>query len=167
MPPPFEAAAALGLSCRAMTDGDLPFVARLYASTRAEELAATGWPEEMRALFLDQQHRAQHLHYRAAWPDGEWLILERGGASIGRLYLGEEEASVRLIDISLVAGAQGEGLGGAILADLQRHAAARGKTVVLHVDKGNRARRLYARLGFAAAEDMGAYERMVWPAPPA
>lgn len=165
MPPPFEAAAALGIACRAMTDEDLPFVARLYASTRADELAATGWPEEMRAQFLDQQHRAQHRHYRSAWPEGEWLILEQDGAPIGRLYLGEDKASVRLIDISLIPESRGAGLGGGILADLLRDAAVRGKSVVLHVEKGNRARRLYERLGFAAVEDKGAYDRMVRPAP--
>ena len=165
MPPPVEAAASFGIAYRAMTEADLPFVARLYASTRADELAATGWPEEMRAQFLDQQHRAQHQHYRSAWPEGEWLIVEQEGAPVGRLYLGEEDASLRLIDISLIPESRGAGLGAAILADLKRDAAARGKSVVLHVEKGNRARRLYERLGFATVEDKGAYERMVWKQP--
>ena len=44
------------------------FAAALYASTRAEELALTGWPEERRGTFLDQQHRAQHHHYRTYYP---------------------------------------------------------------------------------------------------
>lgn len=119
----------------------------------------------MRAQFLDQQHRAQHQHYRSAWPEGEWLIVEQEGAPVGRLYLGEEDASLRLIDISLIPELRGAGLGAAILADLKRDAAARGKSVVLHVEKGNRARRLYERLGFATVEDKGAYERMVWKQP--
>ena len=35
MPPPVEAAAAFGIAYREMTDDDLPFVAALYATTRA------------------------------------------------------------------------------------------------------------------------------------
>ena len=44
MPPPLSAAVAFGISYRPMIEDDLPFVADLYASTRAEEVAATGWP---------------------------------------------------------------------------------------------------------------------------
>jgi hypothetical protein len=84
MPPPVAAAAAFGISYRAETDDDLPFVAALYATTRAEEVAATGWPPAMQAAFLEQQHRAQRRHYRAAHPQGEWLLIERAGEPIGR-----------------------------------------------------------------------------------
>ena len=62
MPPPLRAAAEFGLSYRPMDDGDLPFVAELYASTRREEVAQTGWPAEMQEAFLRQQHEAQHSH---------------------------------------------------------------------------------------------------------
>ena len=41
------AAPRFGIAYRPMTDDDLPFVAALYASTRAEEVAPTGWPPEM------------------------------------------------------------------------------------------------------------------------
>lgn len=148
MPPPVAAARAFDISYRPMTDDDLPFVAALYASTRTEELAPMGWPEAMQAAFLDQQHRAQHAHYRAHYPGAEWLIVERQGAAIGRLYLGGDSAELRLIDISLLPGQRGAGIGGAILADLVAAARGEGRTVVLHVDPGNPARRLYARLGF-------------------
>lgn len=162
MPPPIEAAAAFGIAYRPMTDEDLAFVAALYASTRAEEVASTGWPPEMQQAFLDQQHRAQHQHYRGAYPEGEWLIIERGGQAVGRLYLAEVGADINLIDISLLAEARGAGLGGAIMADLRDHAAARGKGIELYVEKFNPARRLYLRLGFAAVEEAGVYDRMVW-----
>lgn len=162
MPPPLKAAAAFGISYRPATDADLPFIAALYASTRAAEVALTGWPEEAQKTFLDQQHRAQHSHYRTAFPDGEWLIVERGGEAIGRLYLDEAEDSIQLIDVSLVPAARGAGLGGAILADLLALAAARRKGVGLHVEKFNPARRLYLRHGFEAVEDLGIYDRMVW-----
>lgn len=165
MPPPLRAAGKLGIACRPMADEDLPFVASLYASTRAEELAQTGWPAAQQQAFLAQQHRAQHAHYRNAYPDAEYLILERDGECIGRLYLSEAGGRMLLIDISLVAAARNAGLGGAILADLLDAAKAAGKSVSLHVERFNPAQRLYARLGFALVRDKGVYLEMEWSPP--
>jgi ribosomal protein S18 acetylase RimI-like enzyme len=159
MPPPLvREAAAFGISYRPMTDGDLPFVAALYAGTRAEEVAATGWPVPMQAAFLEQQHRAQHAHYRSSWPDGEWLLIERAGEPIGRLYLAGQDDMLLLVDISLLPGERGAGLGGAILADLL---AGERRPVQLHVERTNRARRLYERLGFEVVEEQAIYLRMI------
>jgi GNAT superfamily N-acetyltransferase len=139
VPPPVAAAAAFGISYRAEMAGDLPFVAALYATTRAEELAATGWPETMKSAFLEQQHRAQHAHYRAVHPDGEWLLI---------------------VDISLLPAARGGGLGTAILTDLL---AAETRPAQLHVELTNPARRLYERLGFELVETQAFRARMIRP----
>ena len=145
-----------------MNDADLPFVAALYASTRAEELALTGWPEAQQQLFLDQQHRAQDHHYRTYYPEMEWLILEKEGAAIGRLYLSEWESEFRVVDISLLPDHRGGGVGGAVFADVQAVATAAGKGVSTHVEKANPARRLYLRLGFSVVADKGVYELLEW-----
>ena len=165
MPPPLHAADKLGISCRPMTDADLTFVDALYASTRAEEMALTGWPPAQQAAFLAQQHRAQHQHYRTFYPDAEWLILEHGGEPIGRLYLADQDERIQLIDISLVGAARGRGLGAAILEDLLEAAAGAGKKVALQVERSNPARRLYVRLGFALVRDNGVYLEMEWRPP--
>ena len=57
-------AAALGLAFRPATEADVPFLFRVYASTRIEELAATPWSDEQRAQFLSMQVYAQHTDYR-------------------------------------------------------------------------------------------------------
>ena len=145
-----------------MTDADLPFVATLYASTRREELAATGWPQEMQDAFLHQQHEAQHAFYRATYDGAEWLIIERDGAAVGRLYRVIWPREIRVIDISLLPEARGAGIGGAILGAIQDEARGIGKTVSIHVEKNNRARQLYLRLGFAVIEDKGVYDLMEW-----
>ena len=163
MPPPLRQAAAFGIAYRTMTDGDLPFVAALYAGTRAEEVAVTGWPPELQAAFLDQQHRAQHSYYRAAYPDGEWLLIERDGEPIGRLYLAEKDGMLLLVDISLVPAARGAGLGTAILEDLL---AGETRPVELHVERFNPAHRLYERLGFSVVEEEAIYLRMLREPPP-
>jgi ribosomal protein S18 acetylase RimI-like enzyme len=147
-----------------MAEADLPFVAALYASTRAEEVAATGWPPAMQQAFLAQQHEAQHRHYRQVHPDADWLIVEQAGEPIGRLYLDEREDGLRLIDISLLPARRGTGLGTALIADLMDHCRGRGKAVSLHVAKNNpAARRLYWRLGFRRIADQGElHELMAW-----
>jgi RimJ/RimL family protein N-acetyltransferase len=157
-----KAAAPLGISLRPMVDADLPFAAALYASTRAEELAQTGWPIEQQQAFLAQQHEAQHHHYRSHYDGAEWLIVERGGEAIGRLYLVEWTSELRIIDIALVPDVRGEGIGGALVADVMARAAEAGKAVSAHVERNNPALRLYARLGFTLAEDKGVYWLLEW-----
>lgn len=162
MPPPLREAARHGVAYRPMTEQDLPFVAALYASTRADEVAATGWPAEAQQAFLAQQHEAQHHHYSKFYPEAERLIVERDDQAIGRLYLSEWERELRIVDVALVPASRGTGIGGAILRDIQDMAAALGKAVSIHVEKNNPARRLYERLGFEPIEDKGIYDLLEW-----
>lgn len=164
MPPVRGAASGLQIAYRPETESDQPFVASLYASTRASEFAGLDWPEEALNAFLDQQHRAQHRHFRAVFPDGEWLIVEQCGRRIGRLYLNETGEHLHLVDIILHPESRGAGIGTAIVADLIDQAHGAGKPVRLSVDKTNRgAARLYRRLGFETIEDQGVHEMMICP----
>jgi ribosomal protein S18 acetylase RimI-like enzyme len=165
MPPPLRAAAGLGIAYRPMAEEDLPFVAALFASTRADEVAQTGWPPEMQRAFLAQQHHAQHVHYQAHYPAAEWLIIEQEGEPVGRLYLDQSAGRHHVIDISLLPELRGRGVGGAIMADVLDAARAAGQSVSIHVERHNPARRLYDRLGFTQLEDQGVYLLLEWRAP--
>jgi GNAT superfamily N-acetyltransferase len=162
MPPPLRAAAQAGINYRPMEAGDLPFLSQLYARSRREEVAATGWPPEAQAAFLAQQFDAQHRHYQAYYQGAEWLIVERGGEPIGRLYLDEWPTQFRIIDIIVDDGFRGRGIGRAILEDVQYLAAAAGKPLSIHVEKTNPAMKLYLRLGFERVEDKGVYDLLEW-----
>jgi len=155
-------AARLGVGYRAATDDDLPFLALVYALTRVDEVAATGWPPEVQRDFLLQQFHAQHQHYRQHYLDAEWLVIERGDKPIGRLYLEEWADQLRLIDIALLPDARGGGVGSAILTDLMEQASAAGKPLTIHVEKNNPAMGLYLRLGFVATDEHGVYDLMEW-----
>jgi ribosomal protein S18 acetylase RimI-like enzyme len=157
-------AAALGVAARPMTEDDLPFVAGLYRSVRAAELAQTGWPQELQANFLDQQHRAQHQHYRAQFPNALWLILEREGQPIGRLYFDETPRDLHLIDIALLEPCRAAGIGRALMTDLIERADEAGRSMSLFVEPRNPARRLYLSLGFVDEGNAGAYQAMRWRA---
>ena len=145
-----------------MTEGDFAFTLSLYASTRTEELAPTGWPEEIKQAFLAQQHEAQHSHYQAYYPGAEWLIVERDGAAIGRIYVHESEQEIRLIDIALLPEHRRAGFGGAMIGDLIAWAEELGKPISLHVEPNNPIRPFYLRLGFVSKGLAGAYEAMLW-----
>jgi GNAT superfamily N-acetyltransferase len=160
MPPPLRAAARFGLSYRPLRAEDFDFTEALYLSTRAAEMAITGWPEEHKRQFLVEQHQAQHDYYQAHYSGAEWLIVEHLSEPIGRLYLAKWEAEVRIIDISLVERARSRGWGGAIIEDVIEWARTSGKPTSIHVEKNNPARRLYSRLGFLVAVDKGIYDLM-------
>jgi ribosomal protein S18 acetylase RimI-like enzyme len=159
-------AAEVGLTFRRITDADLPVLARIYASTRAEELAPVPWSDAEKAAFLDMQFRAQHAHYRQYYPEADWLMTMRGNENVGRLYLERLPSQHRIIDIAFLPEYRSRGFGEALLRDLLDEAAAAGKPVSIHVEKLNPAMRLYRRLGFVTEEDKGIYDLMRWTAPP-
>ena len=165
-PAPFgwARAAEAGLTFRRISDADLPFLARVYASTRTEELASTPWSDAQKAAFLAMQFRAQHADYQTNYPEADWLVIMRSGEDIGRLYLDRWPSQHCIIDIAFLAEHRGQGLGEALLRDLMDEAAACGKTVMIYVEKFNPAMRLYHRLGFVTEEDKGVYDLMRWSA---
>jgi ribosomal protein S18 acetylase RimI-like enzyme len=163
--PPFcwSRAAQAGLTFRRITDADLPFLARVYASTRAEEMAAvTTMTEAQKAAFLDAQFQLQHVHYQKYYPQADWLVTMRDGQDVGRLYIERWPSEHRIIDIAFLPEHRGKGYGEPLLRDLMDEAAAAGKNVSIHVEKYNPAMRLYRRLGFVTEEDKGVYDLMRW-----
>ena len=158
-------AADVGLTFRPIAEADLPFLARLYASTRAEELAPVPWTDEEKAAFLNMQFQAQHAHYQQHYPKADWLVTMHAGQDIGRLYIDRWPSEHCIIDIAFLPEYRGKGLGAALLRDLLDEAAGAGKAVAIHVEKFNPAMRLYRRLGFTTEEDKGVYDLMRWTAP--
>jgi ribosomal protein S18 acetylase RimI-like enzyme len=157
-------AATAGCRFRRITAADLPFLARVYASTRTEEVAAAPWTDEQKAAFLASQFQAQHAHYQKYYPNADWLVIARDGNDIGRLYIERWPSQHRIIDIALLPEYRGRGRGEALLRDLMDEASAAGKDVSIHVEKFNPAMRLYRRLGFVTEEDKGVYDLMRWTA---
>jgi ribosomal protein S18 acetylase RimI-like enzyme len=158
-------AADAGLTFRRIADADLPFLARVYASTRAEELAVVAsMTGAQKAAFLKAQFQLQHAHYQKYYPQADWLVTMRGGEDAGRLYLERWPSQHRIIDIAFLPEHRGQGCGEALLRDLMDEAAAAAKDVSIHVEKDNPAMRLYRRLGFVTEEDKGVYDLMRWTA---
>lgn len=147
---------------------DREFLRRVYASTRAEELALTGWSVEDCAGFVSMQFDAQEAHYRQSFPQAELSVVELGEADarvpVGRLWVDRRVASVHVLDIAFLEDHRGQGLGTACLRRLMAEAVARGVPLTIKVERFNLARRLYERLGFAEEGEHGMHVQMAWRA---
>lgn len=146
---------------------DTPFLAALFASVRAPDFEAQGWPAEVLHAFLADQYRMQTAHYARFYAGAAFLIVEHDGAAIGRLYVHRDRHEHRIVDISLVPGARNRGIGGALLDRVCAEAAALGCGVSLHVEKHNPAQRLYQRKGFVRTGENDPYWRMARALAPA
>lgn len=158
----FVAFAALppGIALREEVAADHAFLEALYASTRAAELAQVDWDAPRRQAFLASQFALQHAHYRQHYAGAEWLVIEADGAPAGRLYVKAGREDLRLMDVALVEGLRGRGLGTALTREVIRYADALRLPVTLHVEPWNPALRLYERLGFRTVEMRGIYAFM-------
>ncbi|RMF80917.1 MAG: N-acetyltransferase [Chloroflexi bacterium] len=152
----------MNISFRPITDDDMPFLSRLYASTREDELAATPWSADEKAAFLQMQFMAQHTHYHEHYPDASYDLILADGEPIGRLYIDRWEDEIRLMDIALLPEHRNKGLGTRLMNDILDEARQKKLPVRIHVEKFNPALRLYQRLGFYELEDKGVYLFMEW-----
>jgi ribosomal protein S18 acetylase RimI-like enzyme len=150
------------ISLRPITPADEPFLARLYASTREQELAQTNWSDEQKAMFCRMQFNAQTTDYQRNYPDASFQIIERNGVAAGRLLVLRTDEKFHVIDIALMPEHRGAGIGTKFLKELQAEAKAAGKPLSIHVEQFNPARRLYERLGFKQVEEKGVYLLLHW-----
>lgn len=151
---------------RRATAADEGWQLAIYAGSRADEMALTGWPPEQCTQFIAMQHRAQQQHYALHFPRSVCQLILVNGHGIcdevaGRLWLDERGDRLHVVDIALLPAWRGRGLGTRCLQALM----AQGRRLSIQVEIHNPARRLYERLGFAAdGQPQGLYQAMLAPA---
>jgi ribosomal protein S18 acetylase RimI-like enzyme len=144
-------------------DADLPFLEKVYRSTREEELNLTDWTEEQKAQFISQQFTAQHLYYQQVYCDATFSVITVENVPAGRLYLWESEKQIRIVDIALLPEFRNRGIGSHLLDQLISKCDDQKKIPSIHVEVYNPALKLYQRLGFEQKDHTGVYfymERM-------
>jgi ribosomal protein S18 acetylase RimI-like enzyme len=170
---------------------DEPFLQALYASTRVDELAQVPWTVEQKGAFCRMQFAAQHQHYQEHYAGATFDVIELSGqpgevprsgdadstgggrsppysspdgVAIGRLYVARWADEIRIIDIALLPGYRGRGIGTTLIKQVLAEGEAAGKPVSIHVEHFNPAVGLYRRLGFEVVEERGAYLFLRWTA---
>jgi GNAT superfamily N-acetyltransferase len=151
------------LMLRPVTKEDDPFLLALYGSTREAELSQVEWQEGQREVFVRWQFDLQRREYDARFPDARYQIIVIDEEPAGRIWVGEDEEQIRLLDIALLPQFQKRGAGTALLRELMKEAARAGKLLrhMVFVLNDN-AHRFYEQLGFVVIEDVGAYKHMEW-----
>jgi ribosomal protein S18 acetylase RimI-like enzyme len=155
------------VSLRVASEADRDFLLRVYASTRAAELAQTGWSAAAGESFVQMQFNAQSSHYRQQWPASVHSVIEAqlNGLThpVGRLWVDYRAREIHVLDIALLPEWCGCGIGSACYRQLMREASHAGKALTIQVEQGNPARRLYERLGFLpVGAQQGLHQLMSW-----
>lgn len=145
------------VTLRPTAPADSEFLFRVYASTRRVELAAVAWSEEEKAAFLRGQFTAQTAFWAGQYERPDFRVIEVDGEPAGRFYLDRGEREIRVVDIALLPEYRGAGTGTRLLRELIEEAGSAERSVTLHVEIFNPARRFYERLGFRPVEERGAY----------
>jgi len=157
---------ALTPTLRAIRAEDRDFLRRVYASTRAEELALTDWDETQKQAFLAQQFEAQHHHYQTHYQGARFDLVLLDDEPVGRLYVARWREEIRIMDIALLPEYRNGGIGSGLLRELLEEAAATSRRLTIHVERYNPALRLYRRLGFEPVGETGVYLLLALSPPP-
>ena len=152
--------ATLSVALRPVRPRDDELLRRIYASVRADELAAVPWSPAEKEAFLRHQFDAQDAHYREHYAGASFDVIEVDGEPVGRLYVARWDDEIRIMDVAILPEHRGRGLGTRLLRDLLAEGASSRKRVSIHVEMNNPALRLYERLGFAPVAETGVYLRL-------
>ncbi len=155
-----------GITLRAETPDDIPFIRRLYAGSRAAEMTALGsmWDRDTKRDFVEKQFAYQYLHHATHYADADFAIILRHGQPVGRIYLFWGAGGLRdcrLFEFMILPDFREMGIGSLVLAALLRLARSMQYSISLNVEPTNPARRLYARFGFVPEE--GGFNRASIP----
>lgn len=138
---------------------DEQFLLDLFTQTHGRALAGSSDAPAMQAL-VKMQFTIQQQQY-AAYENAELQIILVNGDPVGRWYVQRNADEFRVIDIALLPEHQ-SGVGRVIMRDFLREAANLNLGVRAHVEKSNRAWKLWNRMGFQIVGDTGIHWEILW-----
>jgi GNAT superfamily N-acetyltransferase len=150
------------ITLRPVGPGDHEFLVEVYGCTRAEELALTPWPNELRQAFIRSQFASQQDHYSQTYPSANHDIIMSGDRQVGRLYVARLGHEIRIVDITLLPGERNAGVGTYLIKQLLAEAERTGRAVRIYVEEFNPSLHLFKRLGFSPSEQQGIHVLMQW-----
>jgi len=167
-----KAKAVLDLSksvaMRPAVSEDESFLLKVYAGTRADELALVPWDQEQKRAFLQMQFDLQQRGYRDQFPGADHSIIVLDGTAVGRIMVDRtRKDEIRGVDIALLPEFRKCGVGTYLIKGLVSEAKAAGIPFCIQVEKFNHAAiRLYERLGFNRTGESSTHVTMKWSVSP-
>jgi GNAT superfamily N-acetyltransferase len=137
---------------RAATNTDFEFCELLYMSSMKPLLKALdAWDEQkVTACFKDY------------FITGEIRIILVDSIEVGWIQVSETADAINLDQVHLLEEFRGRGIGSQLIEDTMANAAGKGRPVLLSLVRGNRAIRLYERLGFSPDGKDSTKDHMRW-----
>jgi len=158
----FEVTTDLSIKLRAAKPEHEPFLLKVYASTRADEMALAPGSEEQRQEFVAMQFAAQQKHYVAEYPNASHDIILADDRAVGRLYVARLDEDIRIIDITILTKERNRGIGTYLIGKVLEEAASTTRSVSIYVETFNPSLRLFERLGFIRTEQAGINFLLKW-----
>lgn len=159
----FAADRARLVSLRRVVAEDEPFLLRVYATTREDELI--GWDDHQKEAFVAMQFALQKADYERQFPNAAHDIILLNGVAIGRLMVDRTRPDeIRVVDIAVLPEYRSSGVGAQLIQNLLAEARAGNKPIRIQVTRFNRAIRLYERLGFVKIGETPVHIAMEWRA---
>ena len=159
-----------GIRLRMTRPADRAAERSIHDANRPELQLLDGGEDFVHAIF-DMQLRARDAEYARHFENALYYMIEKAGDTIGRLVLDFSRDEVRIVDLALLPGFHGQGIGTTVLRAMQDVAARVSAPVVLSVRRDNPgATRLYASLGFlpdGTVDASGLHCQMRWLPGPA
>ena len=143
------------LTRRSATESDREFLFQLLKLALGPHIEAVygPWDESW-----------QRRHFERTTDVFSHIVLELDSASIGCLFVEEDDSSLLLHRILLLPEFQNQGLGSAVVSEILEAARRSRRSVRLQVFRGNPARRLYQRLGFSVVGESDTHVMMEYAA---
>ncbi len=149
---------------RPATDADSDLLLEIFESSRPD-FALIPLAPNLKSQLVAQQQQAQQLHYAAAYPSAQYLVIEADGTAIGQLILWRDDSQLRVIDLAVLPAFRGHGIGRQLVMQLQDQAKDAGLPLQLAVWGWNDgAMRLYRTLGFRQTGEDAGYVQLRWEA---
>jgi len=152
------------ISYRSVEQRDEEFLYELYKRSRAEEFVPAGLSEEQFDFLMKMQYRARKASYEGNNPGARHDIVMVDGADAGQIWVSRVNGDIGVIDISISAAFQNQGIGTAVMKELIAEAASAGAAVRCSVATNNPGSlRFHERLGFRVTGGDEAYYRLEHP----
>jgi ribosomal protein S18 acetylase RimI-like enzyme len=148
------------VSLRSAQPDDREFLLRVYASTREPEMLSWGWPAAEQSRFIQMQFDARARGYAVSYPAAAESVVLANDEPAGSILVLRAPQELRLVDIALLPQFRNLGITSALLGALIAESVHKKIPLRLSVVKGNRAARLYERLGFFLKSEDAMYCEM-------
>jgi N-acetylglutamate synthase-like GNAT family acetyltransferase len=153
---------AQSITLRRSEPADENFLLRVYASTRAAELAMVPWSDEQKSEFIRIQFAAQQNHYQTYFPEQQQFVVLRDGELVGRYWVAHRSDEIKILDITILPRLRNAGIGTYLVSRILGEGEESRKPISVYVETFNPSLKFFEKLGFVATETQGMHVLMRW-----